>query len=192
MGHKMSQYKIGYVRVSTHDQNLDLQVDALRAHGCVVLFEEKVSGAKRERPQLDQMLAQLRPNDQVVVWRLDRLARSLKHLLEIVEVINDRGAEFISLSERLDTSSPGGRLIFHVFAAIAEFERDMIVERTKAGLAAARARGRQGGRPRKWADQDILMMKLLMLEPDRDVRAICDRFEISRSSLYRIVGKRSQ
>ena len=185
----MSQYKIGYVRVSTHEQSFDLQADALRAHGCALVFEEKVSGTKRERPQLEKLLSQLRPNDQVVVWRLDRLARSIKHLLEIVDIINAKGAEFISLSERLDTSSPGGRLIFHVFAAIAEFERDMIVERTKAGLAAARARGRIGGRPSKWSDRDILMMKLLMLEPNRDLKAICERFEISRSSLYRLAGR---
>ena len=184
----MSQYKLGYVRVSTHEQNLDLQVDALRAHGCDALFEERMSGARRERPQLDKMLAQLRPTDQVVVWRLDRLARSLKHLLEIVEIINSRGAEFVSLTEKLDTSSPGGRLIFHVFASIAEFERELVVERTKAGLAAARARGRVGGRRRKWDDKDVLMMKLLMLEPNKDVKAICDRFDISRASLYRLAG----
>lgn len=189
MRHNMSQYKLGYVRVSTHEQNLDLQVDALRQHGCSIIFEELASGTKRERSELKKMLSQLRPNDQVVVWRLDRLARSLKDLLHIVDVINSSGAEFVSLTERLDTSSAGGRLIFHVFAAIAEFEREIIVERTKAGLAAARSRGRQGGRPRRWSDKDILMMKLLMLEPDRDVRAIRERFGISRSSLYRLTKK---
>ncbi|WP_286828789.1 MULTISPECIES: recombinase family protein [Kordiimonas] len=182
----MSKYRIGYVRVSTHEQNLDLQLDALEAYGCDQVFEEKGSGAKRDRRQLENMLSQLRPKDQVIVWRLDRLARSLKHLLEIIDVIQDRGAEFVSITEKLDTSSPGGRLIFHVFASIAEFERELMIERTRAGLAAARARGRLGGRPRKWDDKDILMMKLLMLEPNRNVKAICDRFEISRASLYRL------
>lgn len=184
----MSQYRIGYVRVSTHEQNLDLQLDALEAFGCDQVFEEKGSGAKRDRRHLENMLSQLRPKDQVVVWRLDRLARSLKHLLEIIDVIQDCGAEFVSITEKLDTSSPGGRLIFHVFASIAEFERELMIERTRAGLAAARARGRRGGRPRKWDDKDVLMMKLLMLEPGRDIQAICERFDISRASLYRLAS----
>ena len=138
---------IGYARVSTDDQNLDAQTDALEAAGAGKLFADKISGSKRERPELDKMLDQLRDGDVVIVTKYDRLARSLKDLLEIVETIRERGAGFRSLAEDIDTTTPAGRLVFHVFASIAQFERERISERTKEGLASARKRGRIGGRP---------------------------------------------
>src|SRR3954452_21807404 len=138
---------IGYARVSTHEQNLDLQEDALNAAGCKKVYTDKTSGTKAERPGLEQALADARPGDSLVVWKLDRLGRSLKHLIETVTDLSHRGVGFRSLQEAIDSTS-GGKLIFHVFGALAEFERDLIRERTLAGLAAARARGRKGGRPR--------------------------------------------
>lgn len=138
---------IGYARVSTDDQNLDAQTDALTAAGAGKLFADKISGSKRERPELDKMLDQLRDGDVVTVTKYDRLARSLKDLLEIVETIRERGAGFRSLAEDIDTTTPAGRLVFHVFASIAQFERERISERTREGLASARKRGRVGGRP---------------------------------------------
>jgi excisionase family DNA binding protein len=139
---------IGYARVSTLDQNLDLQRDALGKAGCERTFEDKESGAKAERAGLAKALDALRPGDTLVVWKLDRLGRSLKHLVQTVQALSEKGIGFKSLQESLDTTSSGGKLIFHIFAALAEFERDIIRERTQAGLVAARARGRQGGRPR--------------------------------------------
>lgn len=138
---------IGYARVSTDDQNLDTQTDALTAAGAGKLFADKISGSKRQRPELDRMLDQLRDGDVVTVTKYDRLARSLKDLLEIVETIGERGVGFRSLAEDIDTTTPAGRLVFHVFASIAQFERERISERTKEGLQAARKRGRVGGRP---------------------------------------------
>ena len=140
---------VGYARVSTVEQTLALQEDALRAAGCERRFTDTLSGAKAERPGLAQALAFLRPGDVLVVWRLDRLGRSLKALIETLNGLEGRGIGFKSLTEQLDTTTSGGKLIFHVFGALAEFERDLIRERTQAGLAAARARGRQGGRPKK-------------------------------------------
>ena len=138
---------IGYARISTDDQNLDSQTDALAAAGAEKVFVDKVSGSKRVRPALDRMLEQLRDGDVVIVTKYDRLARSLKDLLEIVEAIRERGAGFRSLAEDIDTTTPAGRLVFHVFASIAQFERERISERTREGLASARKRGRIGGRP---------------------------------------------
>jgi DNA invertase Pin-like site-specific DNA recombinase len=137
--------KIGYTRVSTKDQDLRLQLDALERAGCEDVYKEKASGAKRERPELQRMLDQLRVNDVVIIWKLDRLARSLKDLIELVNLIQDKGAGLQSLNDHIDTTPPHGKLTFHIFAAIAEFERDIISERTLAGLASARARGRVGG-----------------------------------------------
>jgi DNA invertase Pin-like site-specific DNA recombinase len=142
MGHLL-----GYARVSTTDQQPQLQVDALTAAGCYRVFTETASGARPDRPTLAQLLDQLRPGDTLVVWKLDRLGRSLRHLVDSVTGLAERGIGFRSLQEAIDTTTPGGKLVFHVFAALAEFERDLIRERTSAGLAAARARGRQGGRP---------------------------------------------
>ena len=138
---------IGYARVSKDDQNLDAQTDALKAAGAERIFADKISGVRRDRPELGALLDQLRPGDVVVVAKYDRLARSLRDLLDLVETIKDRGAGFRSLAEDIDTTTPAGRLVFHVFASIAQFERERIAERTKEGLQAAKARGRVGGRP---------------------------------------------
>jgi DNA invertase Pin-like site-specific DNA recombinase len=141
--------KIGYARVSTTEQNLELQLDALAKAGCDRIFEDQASGAKMARPGLDQALSHLREGDALVIWKLDRLGRTIRGLIELVGELRDRGIGFRSLTEGFDTSTPGGRLIFHIFAALAEMERDLIRERTQAGLAAARARGRNGGRKPK-------------------------------------------
>lgn len=148
---------IGYARVSTDDQNLDAQADALQAAGAECIFSDKISGAKRERPELAKLLDQLRPGDVVVVSKYDRLARALRDLLDLVEAIKDRGTGFRSLAEDIDTTTPAGRLVFHVFASIAQFERERIAERTKEGLQAAKARGRIGGRPPRAACDDLLL-----------------------------------
>jgi DNA invertase Pin-like site-specific DNA recombinase len=146
---------LGYARVSTLEQDEALQVDALRSAGCARVFVDKASGKLEHRPALDRLLEQLRPGDTLVVWRLDRLGRSLRHLIETVQLLDSRSAVFRSLTEAIDTSTPGGKLIFHVFGALAEFERDLIRERTMAGLAAARARGRRGGRPSVWTEEKL-------------------------------------
>jgi DNA invertase Pin-like site-specific DNA recombinase len=140
--------KVGYARVSTQEQNLSLQKDALKKAGCGKIFHDQVSGAKVKRPGLQEVKAYARESDTLVVWRLDRLGRSLNHLIETVTALEERGVGFQSLQESIDTTTSGGRLVFHIFGALAEFERNLIQERTRAGLAAARARGRQGGRPR--------------------------------------------
>src|ERR671917_1025350 len=140
--------QIGYARVSTEEQTLNLQLDALKAAGCEQIFTDRVSGARAERPGLTNALGHLRDGDTLVVWRLDRLGRSLPHLIETVTALAARGVGFKSLTESIDTTSSGGKLIFHIFGALAEFERDLIRERTHAGLTAARARGKVGGRPR--------------------------------------------
>jgi DNA invertase Pin-like site-specific DNA recombinase len=183
----MTQENFGYARISTSSQDTQMQMDALEKYGCTSIFGEQESGAKRDRARLDKMLSKLRVGDQVVVWRMDRLARSLKDLLEITSKIEAVGAEFVSLTEKLDTSSAGSHLIFNVFAGINQFERQLLVERTKSGLKSARRRGRLGGRPKKFQDSDIEKMKLLMDQPDQNVRTICERFGISRSSLYRLI-----
>src|SRR5579862_2580785 len=140
--------KIGYARVSTREQNLDMQVFALEDAGCEKIYEEVVSGAKADRPVLNNLIKQLRDGDVIVVWKLDRLGRSLKHLVELVHILMQRNIGLCSLNDPIDTTTPQGRLIFNIFASLAEFERDVIKERTNAGLTAARARGRLGGRPR--------------------------------------------
>ena len=142
MGHLL-----GYARVSTADQHPQLQVDALQRAGCYRVFTETASGARTNRPTLEQLLDQLRPGDTLVVWKLDRLGRSLRHLVDTITELAQRGVGFRSLQEPIDTTTPGGKLVYHVFAALAEFERDLIRERAAAGLAAARPRGRHGGRP---------------------------------------------
>ena len=140
--------KIGYARVSTSDQTTDLQLDALKQEGCDKVFSEKASGAKEDRPELIKALQFARPGDVIVVWKLDRLARSMKQLIATVELLNERGIAFESLTEKIETSSPQGKLVFHIFGSLAEFERSLIRERVNAGLQAARLRGRKGGRPR--------------------------------------------
>src|SRR5215207_1852250 len=177
---------IGYARVSTGEQTLDLQRDALAKVGCGKVFEETASGAKADRPLLKEALAYARAGDTLVVWRLDRLGRSLPHLIETVAALAARGIGFKSLTEQIDTTTPGGKLVFHVFGALAEFERDLTRERTHAGLAAARARGRTGGRPKKLADpRQMALAKRLYEDGQTDVATICRTLGISRATLYR-------
>ena len=180
---------IGYARVSTQDQNLDLQNDALKAAGCENIYTDKMSGAKTERPGLEKIMSFIRKGDPLVVWKLDRLGRSLKHLIQVMNQLEERGIYFKSVQESLDTSTPGGKLIFHVFGALAEFERDIIRERTMAGLAAARARGRKGGRPRKLSKKQVEMAKKLISDPTIPIADICKTLGISKATLYRYLKK---
>src|SRR3954451_6018573 len=163
---------IGYARVSTHEQNLDLQEDALKAAGCQKVYTDKTGGTKADRPGLERALADVRPGDSLVVWKLDRLGRRLKHLIETVTDLGNRGVCFQSLQEAIDTTTSGGKLMFHVFGALAEFERDIIRERTLAGLAAARARGRMGGRPRHLDDKKKRHAVTLHSDPSNSVKDI--------------------
>ena len=174
---------IGYARVSTQDQNSEFQVDALEKAGCEQIFQEKVTGKLRERPELSQCLRMLRPGDVLVVWKLDRLARSLKDLVEIVQDLQDRGVGFKSLTESIDTTSSGGRLVFHIFGALAEFERDLIRERTMAGLQAARARGRKGGRKPAMSETDIKKAAAMLSDPGITKKEVAEHFGVSRTTL---------
>lgn len=181
--------RIGYARVSTDDQNLHLQRDALVAAGCEIIYEDKASGKSTARLELDNCLKALRPGDTLVVWRLDRLGRSLGDLVKVVtNLIEERGVGFLSLHEQIETNSASGKLIFHVFAALAEFERNLISERTKAGLDAARARGRKGGRKPKLAPKDIREIKVLLKDPSIPVSDVAKRFGVSRTTIYNSVG----
>jgi DNA invertase Pin-like site-specific DNA recombinase len=180
-----SSMRFGYARVSTLDQDASLQMDELNAYGCDRVFVDKASGKLESRPALDAMLGQLRAGDTVVVWRLDRLGRSLRHLIDVVSDLDRRGVALTSLRESIDTSTPGGKLIFHVFGALAEFERDLIRERTEAGLAAARARGRHGGRPTVWTPEKLRTAKSMYAAGDQDVASIARVLGVSRASVYR-------
>jgi DNA invertase Pin-like site-specific DNA recombinase len=182
--------RIGYARVSTLDQNLDLQEDALKAAGCEKIYSDKTGGTKAERPGLERAMADLRPGDLLVVWKLDRLGRSLKHLIEAVADLSHRGVGFQSLQESIDTTTSGGKLIFHVFGTLAEFERDIIRERTLAGLSAARARGRMGGRPRNLDDKKKRHAVLLHSDPTNSVKDICRTLGISKATLYRYLAEK--
>lgn len=177
--------QIGYCRVSTIDQNPDLQRDALTNAGCERLFEDRMTGTKKDRPGLIEALAFARPGDTITVWRLDRLGRSLKDLLQIVADLEERGVGLRSLTESIDTSSSGGRLIFSIFGAIGEFERNLIRERTLAGLDAARRRGRTGGRPRSLSERDILAAKAMLTGDELTVSEVADRLGVSVPTLYR-------
>lgn len=181
---------VGYCRVSTDDQSLALQKDALQEASCEKVFEDTASGSKDNRPGLKEALEFLREGDTLIVWRLDRLGRSLAHLIGVVHDLNQRGVGFKSLQESLDTTTSGGKLIFHVFGAIAEFEREIIRERTNAGLKAARARGRKGGRKLKMSAQQIEIARTLAADPNRTVTEICEHLGISRPTYYRHVAKR--
>ncbi|MCA9962688.1 MAG: recombinase family protein [Anaerolineales bacterium] len=185
--------KIGYARVSTKNQDLSLQLDALEKIGCQKIYQEKITGTTRERPQLKKLLEQLREGDVVVVWKLDRLARSLKDLVNLVNEIQEKGVGLQSLNDHIDTTTPQGKLTFHLFAALAEFERDIIRERTNAGLAAARARGRVGGRPKglsKKAQHTAIIAENLYLEQKLTVNEICEQLSISRGTLYNYLRHR--
>lgn len=176
---------VGYARVSTQDQNLALQLDALKAAGCEKVFVEKASGAQRDRPELKAALEYVRAGDSLVVWKLDRLARSLKQLIETVEHLGSRQIGLRSLTEAIDTETAGGKLVFHVFGALAEFERSIIRERTRAGLDAARARGKTGGRPVALTGKDIAAAKALLADPEITVEEAAKRLNVAPSTLYR-------
>lgn len=175
--------RIGYARVSTQDQHPELQLDALASNGCEQIFQERLSGKNLARPELDTCLKVLRNGDTLVVWRLDRLGRSLKDLVEIVHTLESRGIGFQSLTESIDTTNAGGKLIFHVFAALAEFERNLIRERTIAGLAAARARGRKGGRKSKLSKADVRKAAAMLLDPLMTKTEVAKHFDVSRVTL---------
>src|SRR5258708_3527443 len=179
--------KIGYIRISKHEQNEALQGDALKEAGCEKYFSDTMTGVKFERKGLEKALAFVRPEDTLVVWKLDRLGRSLKDLIETLNLLKERGVDFISLTENIDTSTPGGKLIFHLMGALAEFERDLIRERTLAGLAAARARGRVGGRPIGANAQKIAMAKNLYADKANSIEDICNTLRISQATLYRYI-----
>ncbi|WP_304271765.1 recombinase family protein [Brevundimonas naejangsanensis] len=176
---------VGYARVSTQDQDATLQRVALQEAGCERVFEETASGAQRDRPELSAALGYMREGDTLVVWKLDRLARSVRQLIETVESLEARGIGFRSMTENIDTTSPGGKLVFHLFAALAEFERGLIRERTMAGLASARARGRTGGRPRSLTERDVVAVKALLADDQITVAEIAKRVGISPATLYR-------
>lgn len=180
---------IGYARVSTVEQDPALQRDALEAAGCARIFCDRASGAVAERPELDRALDHLRAGDMLVVWKLDRLGRSLRHMIDTVGALEERGVGFRSLSESLDSTTPGGRLVFHVFGALAEFERDLIRERTQAGLAAARARGRRGGRPAVMTADKLAVAREMYATRRHTVAAIASTLGVSRATIYRSVGR---
>jgi len=177
--------RIGYARVSTDDQTLDMQRDALKRAKCSNVYGEQVSGKNADRPQLESCLKSLRKGDTLVVWRLDRLGRNLTDLVRLITELEQRSIHFESLTEKIETSSPAGRLVFHVFAALAEFERNLIRERTVAGLTAARALGRKGGRPVKLSPKEVKTIRALLKTADIPVAEIAARFGIARSTLYR-------
>ena len=179
--------KFGYARVSTKGQNLDLQIQQLQQEGCEKIFTDVVSGVKAERPELDRMLEQVRAGDVIVIWKLDRLGRSLTHLIDLVNKLVDQQVGLKSLNDPIDTTNSQGRLIFNIFASLAEFERDLIIERTQAGLKAARARGRVGGRPKglsKAAEQKALAAASLYREGNLTVKQISENLGISKGTLY--------
>src|SRR5688572_1900899 len=184
---------IGYARVSKNEQNLDLQRDALLKAGCTEknIYTDKITGLKQDRKGLEQALSHLREGDTFVVWRLDRLGRSLKHLIETITALQSQGIGFKSLTENIDTSTATGQLVFHIFGALAEFERNLIKERTIAGLDAARSRGRRGGRPNlKTSASKVTLAKKLYADRSNSVDEICKTLRISKATLYRYVKKR--
>ncbi len=180
---------LGYARVSTDDQTLNLQLDAFQSAGCTKIFRDTASGAKADRPGLARALEHLRDGDVLVVWRLDRLGRSLASLIDLMTQLDRRGIGFKSLTEQIDTTTSGGKLIFHIFGALAEFERNLTRERTQAGLVAARARGRKGGRPRRLdTDRKVQMARQLHADPANAIADICKTLGVSRATLYRYLG----
>ncbi|WP_162055949.1 recombinase family protein [Pontibacter pamirensis] len=183
--------KIGYARVSTQDQKLELQLDALTQHGCGQIFREKKSGKSKERPELKKMISQLRAGDTVVVWKLDRLGRSLRDLIDLVAEFKERGVEFVSLQDGINTATPTGRFTFNIFASLAEFEREIIRERTKAGLDSAKARGKKGGRPvglSKAAMEKAKSARILFDSGTKTVEEIAKILGIGRATCYRYIG----
>jgi DNA invertase Pin-like site-specific DNA recombinase len=181
---------IGYARVSTYEQTLNLQQDALTKAGCDKIFTDTASGAKSERKGLEEALNYVRKDDTLVVWRLDRLGRSLTHLIATMTNLEERGIGFKSLTENIDTTTSGGKLIFHIFGALAEFERNLISERTTAGLTAARPRGRIGGRPKALTPQQRKIAQALYDDPNNSILEICRTLKISKVTLYRSIKPR--
>jgi DNA invertase Pin-like site-specific DNA recombinase len=182
--------RIGYARVSTDGQSIDLQVDGLQRFGCELIFtDEGQSGARRSRPGLDRCLAQLKVGDDLVVWKLDRLGRSLPHLLEVVNELDRRRIGLVSLSEAINTASPGGVLVFHIMAALAQFERALISERTKAGMLSARQRGRHVGRPRKLDDRSVIAAIAKAEGKPGGVADAALRLGVSRATVYRALKR---
>lgn len=177
--------RIGYARVSTNDQNLDLQLDALNAAGCDRIYQEKVSGVNAPRPEQDNMLKALRKGDTVVIWQLSRLGRNVAELIGLVNSFEEMGVAFQVLTEHYDTRTASGKLIFNVFASLAAYERDRLVERTKAGLASARARGRVGGRKPKIGDKEKREIAILLKDPNMTVTDVAARFGVSRTTIYK-------
>jgi len=176
--------KIGYARVSTGDQTLDLQLDALKRAGCRTIYQEHASGRSAARPQLEACMKALREGDTLFVWRLDRLGRNLADLIHMAATLESKKIGFASVTEKIDTSSSSGQLVFHVFASLAEFERNLIRERTLAGLTAARARGRKGGRRPKLSPKDIKTVRALLRTKELTVGEIAERFAVARSTIY--------
>src|SRR5574342_87761 len=183
---------VGYARVSTADQTLGLQKDALAQAGCERVFTDTARGSRADRPGLDEAVDFLRPGDTLVVWRLDRLGRSLRHLIDTLGGLDQRGIGFRSLQEQIDTTTSGGKLVFHVFGALAEFERDLIRERTSAGLAAARARGRRGGRPRALDPRKVQIAQALYHDKSNSIADICRTLRISRATLHCYIKIRAE
>lgn len=181
---------IGYARVSTDDQNLDLQHDALKQAGCKKFFDDQMTGSKISRPGLDAAIDFAREGDVIVVWRLDRLSRSLKDLIEMVALLDEKRIGLKSLHESIDTSSSSGKLIFHIFGALAEFERNLIRERTHAGLQAARARGRKGGRPKKLSTDKALLAIQLYEGRQHSIQQICGLVGVSKPTLYKYINRK--
>jgi DNA invertase Pin-like site-specific DNA recombinase len=175
---------IGYARVSTVEQNLNMQIDALKKYGCDRIYEEIMTGTKKERPKLAEMMTILRPGDKVVIYKLDRISRSTKHLIDLSEFFEKKGVEFISIQDSIDTSTPMGRFFFRILASIAELERDIISERTKAGLSSARARGRKGGRPKAPTKKIEIALKMYGSK-QYSIREIVESTGISQATLYR-------
>ncbi len=182
---------VGYARVSTQDQNPQLQLDALVAVGCEQVFHEKATGKFRDRPELIACLRTLRTGDSLIVWKLDRLARSLKDLVEIIHDLEQRGVGFRSLTESIDTTSTGGRLVFHIFGALAEFEHSLIRERTMAGLSAARARGRMGGRKPRLSKADVRKASAMLADPNITKTEVARHFAVSRVTLNAALARES-
>lgn len=178
----------GYARTSTSDrQSTDLQVDALRAAGCVEIIEDQMSGSRDDRPGLKKLLEVVKPGDNVTVWKLDRLGRSVPHLLSLIQEFQNRNVTFRSLTEVVDTSTPSGKFLVTILCAVAEMERNILIQRTKAGIEAARLRGRVGGRPMKVTNEQIVMARKLLEDPSNSVASICRSLGIAKSTFYRTI-----